>query len=384
VEDVIAVSERPINKVLDSVEDYSQRGDEYRTKCSGHNGTSEDSLGIKEVENGDVLLHCHAGCKTEEIVEAYGLSMSDLFSKNGHSSLPVTKASRQASRPADVIAVDELPGSESEYFAFKDADDNLIYVQRHKGAFYRVVGFDEDEDPLFAKGLDGVEQTLFELPALLKAVEDGETIVHTEGNKDALNVTEKLGLAATTSGSCTSWKGEFAENYRGAGLVLVIPDRDEEGAAYGRQVGQDLLGVAETVKIIELPGLPEKGDVSDWLEAGHTAEEFFEVVEGTEALDPGHAWPEKPKPLDIKLPEVEEFDEELLPKPLRAWVLDVAKRMDNAAPDFVAVAAVVQAGALLGRKVGIYPKRHDDWIVIPNLWGGAVGPPSSMKTPALE
>src|SRR5215218_6364738 len=89
-------------------------------------------------------------------------------------------------------------------------------------------------------------------------------------------------------------------------------------------------------------------------------------------------------PLEIRLPAVEEFDEELLPEPLRAWVLDVAKRMDNAAPDFVAAAVVVQAGALIGRKVGIYPKRHDDWMVIPNLWGGLVGPPASMKTPALE
>jgi hypothetical protein len=383
VEDVIAVSDKPINKVLDSVEDYSQRGDEYRTKCLSHNGTSDDSLSIKEAQNGDVLLHCHAGCENEEVVEALGLNMTDLFSKNGHSSLPVTKPAR-TDLPADVIAVDELPGSIDEYFGFKDADDNLLYVQRHKGAFYRVVGFDEDEDPLFAKGLEDVEQTLFELPALLKAASDGETIIHTEGCKDALNVAETLGLPATTSGGAKTWKGEFAENYRGAKKVLILPDKDEEGAAYARQVAQDLLGVVETVKIVDLPGLPEKGDVSDWLEAGHTAEEFFKIAERTEALDPRQAWPEKPTPLEIKLPGVEAFDGTLLPEPLRAWVLDVAKRMDNAAPDFAATAAIVQAGALLGRKVGIYPKRHDDWIVIPNLWGGAVGPPSSMKSPALE
>ena len=89
-----------------------------------------------------------------------------------------------------------------------------------------------------------------------------------------------------------------------------------------------------------------------------------------EAVSPGH-----------KVPDVEEFDEDLLPEPLREWVFDVAKRMDNAAPDFTAAAAVVQAAALIGRKVGIYPKRHDDWMVIPNLWGSLVGPPASMKTP---
>jgi putative DNA primase/helicase len=74
----------------------------------------------------------------------------------------------------------------------------------------------------------------------------------------------------------------------------------------------------------------------------------------------------------------------MIPDPLSTWVFDVARRMDNSAPDFAAAAAIVQAGALIGRKVGIRPKRHDDWTVIPNLWGGLVGMPASMKTPALE
>src|SRR5215218_5841572 len=78
------------------------------------------------------------------------------------------------------------------------------------------------------------------------------------------------------------------------------------------------------------------------------------------------------------------LDPSLLPVPLRGWVKDVSERMDNAPPDFAAAATVVVAAALLGRKVGIRPKRQDDWTVVPNLWGGLVGPPASMKTPALE
>ncbi len=58
--------------------------------------------------------------------------------------------------------------------------------------------------------------------------------------------------------------------------------------------------------------------------------------------------------------------------------------MDNAPLDFAAAAAVVVAGALLGRKLGIRPKRQDDWTVIPNVWGGLVGLPASMKTPTLN
>ena len=34
--------------------------------------------------------------------------------------------------------------------------------------------------------------------------------------------------------------------------------------------------------------------------------------------------------------------------------------------------------------VGIRPKRKDDWLVVPNLWGGVIGPPSKKKTPALS
>jgi hypothetical protein len=225
---------------------------------------------------------------------------------------------------------------------------------------------------------------LYKLPDLLRAVEAGETIYHVEGCKDATTARERLGVAATTSGGAKTWKGEFAEYYQGAKEVVIVPDNDEEGANYAAKVAQDLLGIAESVKVVELPDLPEKQDLTDWLDAGHTAEEFFEVVAATPAMDTSRAWPTKPTPLDIKLPAVEDFDENLLPSPLSEWVFDVAKRMDNAAPDFVAAAAVVQAGALIGRKVGIRPKRHDDWVVVPNLWGGLVGPPASMKTPALE
>jgi hypothetical protein len=50
---------------------------------------------------------------------------------------------------------------------------------------------------------------------------------------------------------------------------------------------------------------------------------------------------------------------------------------------FAAAGAVVVAGSLIGRQVGIYPKRRDDWLVVPNLWGAVVGRPSLLKSPAL-
>ena len=346
-----------LNKVLDQLEDYSQRGDGYRARCPAHNGESEDSLSIQENEDGKVLLHCHSGCGNEEIIEALDLEMSDLFSGNGNDKGKPIGPPAKEDKPAEVLTVEELPGTINEYFGFKDEEGKLLYIQQHKGAYYRVVGEDEDGDPLLIKGLGDVEPVLFELPGLIQAVEAGETIYHLEGCKDVVNAKERLGITATTSGGAKTWKGEFAEHYRAAKEVVILPDNDEEGATYAAKVAQDLLGIVESVKVVDLPGLPEKGDLTDWLDAWHTAEEFFAVIGETEAMDPGQAWPEKPAPLDIRLPDVEDFDEELLPEPLREWVFDVAKRMDNAAPDFTAAAAVVQAAALIGRKVGIYPKR---------------------------
>ena len=78
------------------------------------------------------------------------------------------------------------------------------------------------------------------------------------------------------------------------------------------------------------------------------------------------------------------FDSNLLPAALRPWIDDIAERMQLPAADFPAVAAMVALAGVVGRRVGIRPKRRDDWTVIPNLWGGLVAPPGMLKTPALR
>jgi putative DNA primase/helicase len=79
---------------------------------------------------------------------------------------------------------------------------------------------------------------------------------------------------------------------------------------------------------------------------------------------------------------VEPFDPELLPSALRPWVADIAERM-QCPLDFPAVGAMVALSSVVGRKAAIAPKCHDDWRVIPNLWGLVVGRPGVMKSPAL-
>lgn len=90
-----------------------------------------------------------------------------------------------------------------------------------------------------------------------------------------------------------------------------------------------------------------------------------------------------PTPLPQGIPSVRVLDAVLIPEPFRGWLTDIAERM-QIPPDFSAVAAIVAAGSLIGRRCGIYPKRKDDWMVIPNLWGGVIGRPSLMKSPAIS
>jgi putative DNA primase/helicase len=93
-------------------------------------------------------------------------------------------------------------------------------------------------------------------------------------------------------------------------------------------------------------------------------------------------WPE-PKPLPDALPPVMAFDPALLPEALRPWIVDIADRV-QCPIDFPAVAVMIAVSALVGRKLGIRPKRHDDWMVVPNLWGAVIGRPGVMKTPAIQ
>ncbi|PTQ79304.1 uncharacterized protein DUF3987 [Nitrosospira multiformis] len=95
------------------------------------------------------------------------------------------------------------------------------------------------------------------------------------------------------------------------------------------------------------------------------------------------AWPE-PGEIKGEPHPVPPFEAEtLLPPVLREWVMDEADRMP-CPPDFVAVAAVVALGSLIGARCAIKPKSWDDWLIVPNLWGGVVGLPSAKKSPAIS
>jgi putative DNA primase/helicase len=95
----------------------------------------------------------------------------------------------------------------------------------------------------------------------------------------------------------------------------------------------------------------------------------------------GKIAPEYPEPLP-SLPAVMALDYSYLPDALRSYVQDISERM-QCPPDFAAVGVLVMIATIIGRKVGIRPMRHNDWTVIPNLWGAVVGNSGVMKSPTL-
>ena len=85
-----------LHQVLSRLQGVKRSGTGYVALCPAHNDR-HPSLSIDELSDGRVLLHCWAGCDTESIVSAIGLTMSDLFPQSGRkpSRHRKTKAERQ-------------------------------------------------------------------------------------------------------------------------------------------------------------------------------------------------------------------------------------------------------------------------------------------------
>ena len=214
-------------------------------------------------------------------------------------------------------------------------------------------------------------------------------IVEGEQKADALN---RLGLVVTTSGAATSaasadWKPIVGRTAR------IWPDNDDPGKAYAGEVASILLGMICSVSCVDVDklALGIGDDAMEWLTA-HPAATGGDI-EALPMLTPSLAeknatagelcdWPD-PMPLPDALPPVSAFDFDLLPKTLRPWIQDIAERV-QCPPDFPAVGAMISLAAVVGRKIGIRPKRQDDWLEVPNLWGAIVGRPGVMKSPALR
>jgi RecA-family ATPase len=150
----------------------------------------------------------------------------------------------------------------------------------------------------------GERRVLYRLPELLKYPD--ATLFVCEGEKDADRVAS-LGHCATTVAS-GKWTDECVTALAGRNVV-ILQDNDAPGAAKAQATAELLRPVASSVRVVLLPGLPDGGDVSDWLDAGHTADQLVEACFGG---------PEKPK-ATLPFADIAAWSERDLP--LRDWAV---------------------------------------------------------------
>lgn len=123
--------------------------------------------------------------------------------------------------------------------------------------------------------LDGVRKVLYRLDYIHELYD--QIIFVCEGEKD-VDALVAGGLHATCcQGSVNGWLPEFGRVLKN-NVVVVLPDNDPTGRLYAEKVVKSIDGVVQDWRVVELPGLAEKGDVSDWLAAGHSIKELRDLA----------------------------------------------------------------------------------------------------------
>lgn len=233
------------------------------------------SLAVTLTADGKTLLRCHV-CKdaapAKRIVEACGLTMSALHANPLPDRQPA-KSSRPTRGKIDVV------------YDYRDEQGTLLsQVVRMVPKNFRQRRPDPTAPGKWLWKLDGVRSVPYRLPQLLEA-DAHEMVVICEGEKDCDRLAS-LGIVTTTNaGGAENWKPELSEFLRGRRVVVIL-DNDAAGESHGQSVARSLFGVARSVALVRLPGLPEKGDASDWLDAGGTAEQLREQFDLAELWTP--------------------------------------------------------------------------------------------------
>jgi AAA domain/Primase C terminal 2 (PriCT-2) len=101
-----------------------------------------------------------------------------------------------------------------------------------------------------------------------------QLVISVEGEKDA----NRLNEAGQVAISIEAGHETFAAEFLAGRDVLVIPDNDDAGEKRAAKVRGALDGVAASIRLLRLPGLPDKGDTSDWLDAGNTVSDLIELA----------------------------------------------------------------------------------------------------------
>ena len=236
------------------------KGKQRTALCPAH-GDKHQSLSVSEGEDGKILVKCHYGCSTQDIVSAMGLTMQDLFPEPGK---------RPEKKPKREFVAE---------YHYTDIDGNFLFkktrwwlpLERRKD-----FSWSHKEGGRWVSKRGG-PQVLYNLPATKL---DSLYIVEGEKDVETLKAHNLPAVSGADGAGKGKWLPQYTEALKGK-EVAIIQDNDKNGKAFALETAQALTGKAKSVKLLDLsrvwPDIPEKGDVSDMLEA-------MGPVEGMRAL----------------------------------------------------------------------------------------------------
>jgi len=361
--------QKPIVLILSKLSNVkgSSSSGKWTARCPAHND-KRNSLSISEGHDGKVLLNCFAGCHNEDIVRSIGLSMSDLFEKKEQ----VTSKKRS--------------WNITETYDYTDENHQLLY---------QVCRTDEKQFPQRTPdgndgwnwGLNSQKTVPYQLPRLLEGIKGGYPIFLVEGEKDVERLISAELYATTAPMGANKWKSHYNEYFRNVDLI-ILPDNDAPGLQHAQHIAVQLESIAKRIRILQLPGLQEKQDVSDWLDLGNTPSQLLGLSEETkiftsEKVDsktqyPGYALLEEEEAPQTG-PALPRFPLEVFPKSVQEIVHAYADSV-SASPDIAAVQALSIVSLALGPDWRI---RAVSFERASRLWLATVAPPGSGKTPVM-
>jgi len=238
-----------INAVLAQFKNVKATAYGWQACCPAHDD-HRPSLSIK-VDDGKILLHCHANCSKKEVLAAAGLRWGDLF---------LNKVA-----PRDPVA----------QYDYADETGKLLFqTLRYKPKHFRVRRPDGEGGWIY--NLDNVRRVLYQLPRLVKS----NSCLIVEGEKDAETARDMRLLATCNAFGAGKWIAEYNEHFRGK-HAYIIPDNDIQGESHARSVACSLVPIAKRVKIVRLP---IGKDLSEWHGLGGTREQLVTLMKRAPAL----------------------------------------------------------------------------------------------------
>lgn len=248
----------------------NRNGNKAQAKCPAHDD-KHASLTITEGKD-KTLFYCHAGCRTDDVLAAAGLTYQDAIYEKQDCTVK-KQPSHKNKVLEDAYDYHNINTGDYCFTRLRYQGKELRYGIRRNGKI---------EFGLNGKNRKELVAVFGDLASIKNAISAGETIYIPEGEKDARTLTAK-NLTAFTYGSCDDWQPEFAELVRG-GNVVVLADNDVPGKKVAEQIRNDISGIAASVKIVVPVPDVEHADVTDFFEAGRTVEDLERLVEQTETV----------------------------------------------------------------------------------------------------